>query len=260
MSEWRTVRLEAGDVGGRTLVLDRPKVNALGRELVDDLLAAIERLAHDGDCRCLVVRSAGAHFCAGADLKERRDMTLDDVRRFVPKIAAVCNGLAGLPFPTIAAVRGAAVGGGCELCLACDLRILAADARIGLAETSLAIIPGAGGTQRLPRLIGPMRAKRWIFTAAVHGAAEALADGVADRVVPDADLDRAAAELAGAIAAAGPLANRLAKRASDAGGDRPLPDALELEWALYQETLTTEDRREALEAFAAKRKPRFRGR
>ena len=260
MSEPRFVGLEAGDEGVLTLSLDRPPVNALGRELVDDLLATLERVAQHGECRCLVVRSAGAHFCAGADLKERRAMSLDDVRRFVPRIAAVCNALAGLPFPTIASVRGAAVGGGCELCLACDLRILAAGARIGLAETSLGIIPGAGGTQRLPRLIGPMRAKRWIFTAAVFGAAEALADGVADRVVADADLDRAAAELAGAIASAGPLANRLAKRAIDAGGDLPLPRALELEWECYQATLGTEDRLEALEAFAAKRKPRFRGR
>jgi len=260
MSDLRFVKLEAADDGVRSLSLDRPPVNALGRELVDDLLAALGRLERDGDCRCLVVRSSGAHFSAGADLKERRGMSLDDVRRFVPRLASVCNGLAALPFPTIAAVRGAAVGGGCELCLACDIRIVAEGARIGLAETSLGIIPGAGGTQRLPRLIGPMRAKRWIFTAAVYGAAQAHADGVADRVVPDQDLDRAAADLAGAIAACGPLANRLAKRAIDGGSDLPLPRALELEWECYQETLATEDRLEALEAFSAKRKPRFRGR
>ena len=261
MSEPRFVRLDGGaGEGVRTLSLDRPPVNALGRELVDDLLATLERLALDPDCRCLVLRSAGAHFCAGADLKERRGMSLDEVRLFVPRIAVVCSGLAGLPFPTIAAVCGAAVGGGCELALACDVRILAEGARIGLAETSLGIIPGAGGTQRLPRLIGPMRAKRWIFTAAVYGAGEALADGVADRVVPDAELDRAAAEVAASIAAAGPLANRLAKRAIDAGADLPLARALELEWECYRATLDTEDRLEALEAFAAKRKPRFRGR
>jgi methylglutaconyl-CoA hydratase len=260
MSELRWVKLETSDIGVRTLILDRPPVNALGRELVDDLTVALGRLERDDECRCLVVRSAGAHFSAGADLKERRGMTLDDVRRFVPRLAGVCNAVAALPFPTIAAVRGAAVGGGCELCLACDLRVLADDVKIGLAETSLAIIPGAGGTQRLPRLIGPMRAKRWIFTARVHGAAEALADGVADRVVAVHRLNREAQDMAAAIAACGPLANRLAKRAIDGGSDLPLAGALALEWDCYAQTLETEDRVEALEAFAAKRKPRFRGR
>jgi len=260
MSEPRWVKVESADNGVRTLVLDRPPVNALGRELVEDLTLALDRLDRDEECRCLIVRSAGPHFSAGADLKERRGMNLDEVRRFVPRLAGVCDALAALPFPTIAAVRGAAVGGGCELCLACDLRVLAEDAKIGLAETSLAIIPGAGGTQRLPRLIGPMRAKRWIFTARVHGAADALADGVADRVVPTDRLDREALDLAEAIAACGPLANRLAKRAIDGGGDLPLVDALALEWDCYRKTLDTQDRVEALEAFAAKRKARFRGR
>jgi methylglutaconyl-CoA hydratase len=182
-------------------------------------------------------------------------MTLDDVRAFVPRLAAVCNALAAMPCPTIAAVRGAAVGGGCELALACDVRVLAQDAKIGLAETALAIIPGAGGTQRLPRLIGPMRAKRWIFTGRVHDSAEALADGV-----PEERLESEVADLAAAIAACGPLANRLAKRAIDGGADLPLARGLALEWECYQETLGTADRAEALEAFAAKRKPRFRGR
>jgi len=260
MSELRWVKVESADNGVRTLILDRPPVNALGRELVDDLTVALGRLERDDECRCLIVRSAGPHFCAGAALKARRGMTLDEVRRFVPRLASVCSALAGLPYPTIAAVRGAAVGGGCELCLACDLRVLADDAKIGLAETALGIIPGAGGTQRLPRLIGPMRAKRWIFTARVHSAAEALGDAVADRVVPVHRLIREVQDLAAAAAACGPLANRLAKRAIDGGCDLPLVDGLALEWDCYRQTLDTEDRVEALEAFAAKRKPRFRGR
>jgi enoyl-CoA hydratase/carnithine racemase len=255
-----TARVERGADGIVTLTLDRPPVNALGRELVEDLTRALADLASDAGARCLVVRGAGKHFCAGADLKEREGMSLDEVRAFVPRLAGACNTLAGLAFPTIAAVRGAAAGGGCELALACDLRLLADDARIGLRETALAILPGAGGTQRLPRLIGPARAKRWILAAEMHAAEQALRDGVADRVVAAADLDAAALELARTIAANGPLAVRLAKRAVDRGADLPLDRALELEWSCYVETLPTEDRREALRAFAEKRTPRFRGR
>jgi enoyl-CoA hydratase/carnithine racemase len=260
VSELRFVRIEGTHTDVRTLVVDRPPVNALGRELIDDLTVAISRVKRDEAARCLVVMPAGPHFSAGADLKERKSMTLDDVRRFVPRIAAVCNALAELPIPTIAAVRGAAAGGGCELALACDLRVLSEDAKIGLRETALAILPGAGGTQRLPRLIGPARAKRWIFTARMHDAKEALADGVADRVVPESRLETEALELAETIAANGPVAVRLAKRAIDGGADLPLARALELEWECYARTLETKDRLEALEAFAEKRAPRFEGR
>ena len=259
MSELGCVRLDAGDNGTRTLSMHRPPVNALGHQLVSDLTAAIEQLRADEQARVLVLRSGGKHFCAGADLKERRSMSLDDVRAFVPRLAGVCNGLADLPFPTIAAVRGAAAGGGCELALACDLRILADDAKIGLRETALAIIPGAGGTQRLPRLIGPARAKRWIFAAEMHTADDAARDGVADRVVPGDRLDDEAASLAAAIAANGPVAIRLAKAAIEGGADRPMAEALRLEWESYQGILETEDRIEALRAFEEKRPPRFRG-
>jgi len=254
-----TVRLEAAE-GVTTMTLDSPPVNALGRQLVADMEVALQKLKDDDTVRCLIVRSAGKHFCAGADLKERRTMSEDEARAFVPRLAGVCHGLADLPFPTIAAVRGAAVGGGCELALGCDMRILSDDAKIGLRETALAIIPGAGGTQRLPRLIGPAKAKRWIFGAEMHDAATALADGVADRVVPAAELDGAVHELARTIAANGPVALRLAKKAIDEGADLTLPDALKHERACYQGVLGTSDRLEALEAFAEKRPPKFEGR
>jgi methylglutaconyl-CoA hydratase len=243
----------------RLLTLDRPPVNALGRELVEDLTRAVAGLADDAAARVLVLRTAGKHFCAGADLKERRTMSLDDVRRFVPRLAGVCNALADLPFPTLAAVRGAAAGGGCELALACDLRVLAEDAKIGLRETALAIIPGAGGTQRLPRLIGPARAKRWILAAEMHDAAAALSDGVADRVVGVESLDDAALEMARGIAANGPQAVRLAKQAIERGLDVSLADGLAIEWECYLQTLPTADRVEALRAFAEKRPPEFSG-
>jgi enoyl-CoA hydratase/carnithine racemase len=187
-------------------------------------------------------------------------MTLAEVRAFVPRLAALCTALASLPMPTIAAVHGTAAGGGCEVALGCDLRLLAEDATIGLRETALAILPGAGGTQRLPRLVGPAVAKRWIFTARMHTAAEALADGVAQQVVPAERLEAAALDLAREIAANGPLAVRLAKRAIDGGADLPLERALALEWESYQGVLGTADRVEALHAFVEKRPPRFRGR
>lgn len=260
MSEFRCVRLETSDQGIRTLTLDRPPVNALGRELVEDLARALAMLGEDPDARCLVVRSAGKHFCAGADLKERQGMSVEEVRQFVPVLAGSLRQLADLPFPTVAAVGGAAAGGGCELALACDLRILAEDATIGLRETALAILPGAGGTQRLPRMIGPSRAKRWIFAAEMHTAREALADGVADILVPADRLDEEAGSLARTIAANGPVAVRLAKKAIDGGLDGSMADGLDLEWECYQGTLKTEDRLEALRAFVEKRSPRFQGR
>jgi enoyl-CoA hydratase/carnithine racemase len=240
--------------------MDKPPVNALGRDLVDALLSTLAGLRADGEARCLVLRSAGSHFCAGADLKERRGMSLDQVRDFVPKLAAVCNGVAALPFPTIAAVRGTAAGGGCELALACDLRVLSDDARIGLRETALAILPGAGGTCRLPRIAGLAVAKRWIFTAQLFTADDARRDGVADAVVPADRLDDHATELATTIAANGPVAVRLAKKAIEGGFDLPIGEALALEWQCYLGVLETSDREEALTAFAEKRPPRFSGR
>ena len=260
MSAESFVRVESQDDGLRILTLDRPPVNALGRDLVAGLERALSALAADGEARCLVVRSGGLHFCGGADLKERRGMSLDEVRAFVPRLAGVCNALASIPYPTIAAVRGTAAGGGCELALACDLRVLAEDARIGLRETALAILPGAGGTQRLPRIAGSAVAKRWIFTAHLFSAAKALADRVADAVVAPDRLDEEARSLAASICGNGPLAVRLAKRAIDGGADLPLERALALEWDAYQGVLGTEDREEALRAFAEKRAPAFRGR
>lgn len=260
MSRFKVIRVESEPGGLRRLIVDRPPVNALGKVLVDELTAALADLQADGDARCLILSSAGKHFCAGADLKERQTMTLEDVRSFVPRLAAVCNGLAALPFPTIAAVKGAAVGGGCELALSCDFRLLGESCKIGLRETALAIIPGAGGTQRLPRLVGLAIAKRWIYCASLFTAEEALRDGVAQLVVPDDQLEEEARKWAETICANGPIAVRLAKQAIEGGLDLPLAEALKFEWDRYQQVLETQDRLEALAAFAEKRAPRFEGR
>jgi methylglutaconyl-CoA hydratase len=259
----KTVSFREAGPGLLLVTIDRPPVNALGRELVADLNAACDALetAPAGAApRALVLAAAGKVFCAGADLKERQTMTADDVKRWVPYLSATFTRIAALPLPTIAVVQGVAAGGGMELALACDLRVAEQPASLGLRETALAILPGAGGTQRLPRLVGVSRAKRWIFTAAMHPANEALADGAVDRVVGAGKGIEAALEIARAIAANGPVAVRLAKRAIDGGLGLPMADALAHESRCYEGVLNTEDRLEALKAFAEKREPIFKGR
>jgi enoyl-CoA hydratase/carnithine racemase len=168
--------------------------------------------------------------------------------------------LEALPQPTIGAINGVAFGGGCELLLACDLRVAAPHAELGLTETALAIIPGAGGTQRLPRLIGKARAKELVLTAKKLGAERAERIGLVNEIAPAGRLLERALELASAIAANGPVAVRAAKRAIDQGSEEPLARGLETEARCYELVLPTEDRLEALRAFAEKRKPRYLGR
>ncbi|HZE89112.1 MAG TPA: enoyl-CoA hydratase-related protein [Verrucomicrobiae bacterium] len=256
----RHASFEIRDGGVGLLTIDRPPVNALGRELVEDLNTACSALEGAGDVRALVVAARGKVFCAGADLKERQTMSEADVRAWVPYLSGTFTRLSRLPMPAVAALHGVVAGGGLELALACDLRVADAAATLGLREVSLAIIPGAGGTQRLPRAIGVARAKKWILTARMFSAAEALADGVVDQLAaPGASLEAALA-LAGEIAANGPLAVRAAKRAVDRGSGLPLDEGLREETAAYESIVPTEDRVEALRAFVEKRKPEFRGR
>lgn len=256
----RHLRFEAREGGIGLLTIDRPPVNALGRELVEDLNTACAFLEADAGTRVLVLAAEGKAFCAGADLKERQTMSEEDVRAWVPYLSGTFTRISRLPMPTVACLQGVAAGGGVELALGCDLRVAEEPVTIGLRETSLAIIPGAGGTQRLPRLIGASRAMSWIFTARMFTAAEALADGVVDSVAPAGrGLDKAL-DLAGEMAANGPLALRAAKKAIVEGLELPLDRALEAELRAYESIIPTRDRVEALRAFAEKRKPRFEGR
>jgi len=257
------VKLEERDGGVVLMTIDRPPVNALGRALVEDINTAcgtLEQRQGEAMARAVVLAAAGRCFCAGADLKERQGMSAEDVARWVPYLSGTFTRIAALPMPVIGVIAGVAAGGGLELALACDMLVAEEQASLGLRETALAIIPGAGGTQRLPRLIGPARAKRWIFTAAMHTAREALADGVVDRVVPAGEGIDTALALAGRIAANGPVAVRLAKSAIERGADLPMAEALETERRCYEGVLPTEDRLEALKAFREKRDPRFKGR
>ena len=245
------------------LHLQRPEVmNALSYDTLEQLGAHVERLRADAGVRVVLVRGTGeAAFCAGADLKERASFTEQQTRDYVRRIGDTFEALASLPQPTIAVLNGVAFGGGLELALACDLRVASASSRMGLTETALAIIPGAGGTQRLPAVVGMAKARELILSARRLDAAEALAIGLVNALAEPSALDARASELAHAIAANGPLAVRAAKEAlrlAESGAS--LAVNLVRERDLYlQRVLPSQDRLEALAAFREKRPPRYRG-
>lgn len=244
------------------LTLNRAeRMNALSLPTLERLSERLEEVRDDAEVRVVVVTGAGEKaFSAGADLKERLGFTEAQTRRFIRMIRETFVKLEQLPKPTIAMVNGLALGGGCELALSCDIRVMADSAVIGLTETRLAIIPGAGGTQRLPRLVGRGRAKELIFSGRRVAADEALQLGMVERVAPAGELRDAVLSLAGEICLAGPLALTQAKFAIDKGSEVDLATGLEIEGKAYEVLLPTEDRREALVAFQAKRAPEFKGR
>jgi enoyl-CoA hydratase/carnithine racemase len=244
------------------LTIERPEVmNCLSFPTLKRFRMLCEELREDLSIRAILIGGAGDRaFCAGADLKERKTMPKDRVPDFVRNIRAVMDDVEALPQPTIAVIGGFCFGGGMELALACDLRVASPAAKFGLTETSLAIIPGAGGTQRLPRLIGKSRAKDLILTGRRFEAEEADRMGLVNRVAADGELEACARSVAEAIAANGPVAVRAAKSAIDQGLELPQAQGLEHEARCYERTLPTKDRLEALAAFAEKRKPVYEGR
>ena len=244
------------------LNLNRPPVNALNSEMVEQLhQAAIElrEKSFTAGVRAVIIQSAGKHFCAGADLKERRLLAQEKIARTVLKIQQAFTAMARTPVPGVAAITGSAIGGGLELALAADLRFASENARLGLRETALAILPGSGGTQRLSRLIGAAAAIYWIGTAKIFSADEALNWGVLQGIVPGKLLSDHAYNVAAEFAANAPVAVRAAKRAILQGFEQPLGTALATELEFYKTTIETKDRTEALNAFFEKRKPEFRG-
>ncbi len=261
MATIRIERLDGADSGILMLGLERPEAkNALGRQLLQEIKEALAVVTDDLSIRVVILHSlVPGVFCAGADLKERADMTEEEAIAFVKQLRATFTALEILPMPTIAAIEGAALGGGLELALACDLRVVGGSAKLGLPETSLAIIPGAGGTQRLPRLIGRARAKELIFTARKFGAAEALRYGIADRITEAGKTLESALELAREILPNGPIALRAAKEAIDRGLDLDRDGGLCIEEVCYAKVIPTEDRLEGLAAFKEKRRPMYRG-
>lgn len=261
MAEIEVRRLDGEDAGIVLLGLNRPEArNALGRDLMDAFRAALSELRFDPAVRVVILHSlVPGVFCAGADLKERATMAPPEVAAFVHGLRSAFTDLEDLPMPVIAAIEGAAFGGGLELALAADLRVAGAEAKLGLVETGLAIIPGAGGTQRLPRLIGKARAKELIFTARRLDAAQALALGLVEYAEPAGQaLDRALA-LAREILPNGPIALRMAKQAVNRGVEVDRDSGMALEQACYAQVIPTKDRLEGLAAFKEKRKPVYRG-
>jgi enoyl-CoA hydratase/carnithine racemase len=257
------VLVDRRDGGAVWLTLDRPDArNALSLAVNRELAAICASLAADASVRAVVITGAGeAAFCAGADLKERKGVAAADTGPYIDAISGAINAIGALRVPTIAAMNGSAYGGGLELALACDLRVCVSAAEMGLTEVRLGIMPGAGGTQRLPRLVGVAAAKELILLGRRIGAARAQAIGLVSAVVASvselhAAVDAILAELAGCA----PLSVAQAKTAIEDGVVLPMDDALKLERRCYDVTLFSEDRNEGLRAFAEKRPPKFTGR
>jgi enoyl-CoA hydratase/carnithine racemase len=242
------------------LTLDRPPMNALSADLVADLVIAIDAASAPG-VRAVVVTGA-PHFAAGADISGFQALMRDGASGadLGELLGEALIRLEALPKPVIAAVRGYALGGGLELAMACDLRVLAQGAKVGQPEVKLGLIPGAGGTQRLPRLVGIGRARELVYTGRMIDAAEAHRIGLADRVVTDEELDAATLTWATELAAGPTVALAVAKRVIGAGFDLPLGEALALEAAGFRECFGTADAAEGVAAFLGKRPPRFSGR
>lgn len=234
--------------------------NAISRALALEFEERLARLSPSLETRVVIITGSGTKaFCAGADLKERRSMTADEVREFLARVGRTFRKLETSDCVFIAAINGAALGGGAELALSCDLRVASESAELALPEVKLGIIPGAGGTQRLTRLIGTGRARDLILTGRRVTARESLQLGLVNRVESDGELLEKSWELAQSIAENGPLAVALAKHAIEEGASLPLESALRLELQKYESVLSTADRLEGLAAFAEKRRPRFQG-
>ena len=247
--------------GVLTLTLNRPKImNSFSFELLRALKAQIDAIRFRPEIRVVIITGSGEKaFCAGADLKERATLTPLQVKEFIFTIRDLFSSIENLNKPVIAAVNGVALGGGTELALACDIRIASATASMGLTETRLAIIPGAGGTQRLPRLIGRGKAKELIFTGRRVQAEEALAIGLVNQVCEPDHLLEACQSMAAEICQTGPIAIEQAKYAINHGLETDLHTGLAIESNAYWVTIPTQDRLEGLAAFREKRKPVYRG-
>ncbi|KAL6777387.1 hypothetical protein ACKKBF_B21305 [Auxenochlorella protothecoides x Auxenochlorella symbiontica] len=255
------VALEPLDGSIFMLTLNRPDArNAIGRQFLRELKESLDNLVQERSTRCVIIKSSVSRvFCAGADLKERANMTRQEASAFVRDLRGTFSALEALPMPTIACVDGYALGGGAELALACDFRVCGTGAQFAFPETRLGIIPGAGGTQRLPRVVGTPRAKELIYTGRRISAQEALDIGLADHLADSVSAEDRALRLARDIAQGGPVALRMAKQAIGLGMEVDLASGLLVEEACYAQVIPTQDRLEGLKAFAEKRPPVFKG-
>jgi len=258
---FHTIRLTVED-GVATITLDRPeRLNALNRNLVEELDQALDQVEKDDTVRVLVITGAGEKaFAAGADINEFTGLTGPDALRHMEKIQQVFLKIERLSKPVIAAVNGYALGGGLELMMACDIAYASETASFGQPEINLGIIPGAGGTQRLPRLVGKMRAKELILTGERITAAEAYRIGLVNRVVPPGELMDEVRKLCQKLKSKGAVALKLAKAAIEEGSNIPLQEGMAIEAKAEAICFSTEDKEEGVAAFLEKRQPSFKGR
>jgi enoyl-CoA hydratase/carnithine racemase len=262
-SDFETLAVERRDEHILLVTLNRPEVfNAMNTQMGLDLMELFEGFALDAeDVRVIVLTGTGEKaFCAGGDLKERKGMTDEAWQAQHAIFERMVRAIIGCPIPVIAAVNGIAFGGGCEIAAATDFIYASQNARFAVPEVTLGIMPGAGGTQNLPRAMGERRAKEMVLTGSPISAEEAAAWGLVNRVVPLAELLEAALTTARRIAGNGPIAVRQAKQSIHRGMQMSLWDGLAYEIEAYNRMVPTEDRREGVLAFNERRKPNFRGR
>ncbi|KAJ3392138.1 hypothetical protein HDU92_008615 [Lobulomyces angularis] len=255
------LKLSTGsDSGIASLIFDRAeRKNAIGKKFLNEFSNALESVRNNKDVRVLIVQSnVPKTFCAGADLKERMEMPQNEVDSFVHLLRTTFNNLSTLPIPTISVIDGVALGGGLEIAMATDFRIAGSSALMGLTEAKLAIIPGAGGTQRLPRIVGVAKAKELIFTGRKLNSVEAKEIDLVSYAVEGSGVQKAL-ELAREILPNGPISIKMAKIAIDKGSELDINSGLSLEQTCYGNIIPTKDRIEGLTAFKEKRTPVYKG-
>jgi enoyl-CoA hydratase/carnithine racemase len=242
------LRVEVAD-GIATIRLDRPKLNALNAQVQNEIAGAAAQVSVDSTVRAVILYGGERVFAAGADIKEMASMSYPEMAQQSTELQASFSAVADIPKPVVAAVTGYALGGGLELALCADFRVFGESAKVGQPEILLGVIPGAGGTQRLPRLIGPAKAKDLIFSGRYVAAAEALAIGLADKVVPDAEVYQAARDMVAQYATGPALALRAAKQAVNRGLEVDLATGLELERVYFAALFATEDQKTGMRSF-----------
>ncbi|NLC77080.1 MAG: crotonase [Clostridia bacterium] len=242
------------------ITINNPPVNPLTKEVLIELENTVDELSGSEDVWALIITGAGEKaFVAGADIRQFPHLKQEEGRKMAEWGQQIFDKIAALKMPVIAAINGFALGGGCELAMACDIRVAAENAKLGQPEVNLGVMPGYGGTQRLPRLVGLGKAKELIFSGETIDAAEAYRIGLVDRLVPQGRALEEAIKLAEVILTRAPIAVRLAKEAIDKGWELPLREGQELEARLFGLTMDTEDKNEGATAFLEKRAATFRG-
>ena len=259
MGDDREILLVDKDQGIWIVTLNRPDVmNAVNKELLDKCNQLAKEAYYAEDLRVVIITGTGSKaFCSGADLRERRSLSMGDVRQFIQVIRDTFSLIENLPRPVIAAINGIALGGGTEMALACDIRLADPEATMGLTEVKWGIIPGGGGTQRLPRVVGKGMAKELIFTGKVIGAQEAYRIGLINRISEPGKVLEEAMEMARTICDNAPIAVAQAKSVINRGMEMDINNALQIETNAYEMVIPTKDRIEGLKAFLEKRKPQY---